>query len=197
MGFVALAVATSMISTCAEEIWAQPPGYDRLHRIDEFVWDGCLFMKGRQSLHQVAALSTLLKEKIEQAPNRHVPGQINEYRTLTFDGLELYGLVKPNKEFRTITTVITSSKWKVRHRLDIGTNAGRIEKILGPPMTRENAVLRYEGESERVNFYVENGIIKKVEFLHYVDCEAPNPALQRTGCSPCSHPAAERGRYAY
>ena len=65
--------------------------------------------------------------------------------------------------------MITSSKWKVRHRLDIGTNAGRIEKILGPPMTRENAVLRYEGESERVNFYVENGIIKKVEFLHYVD----------------------------
>jgi hypothetical protein len=57
----------------------------------------------------------------------------------------------------------------VRHGLDIGTSALRIENVLGPPMERANGVLRYEGESERVNFYVENGVITKLEFVHYVD----------------------------
>ncbi len=158
-----------MINTRAEEVRAQSSVHDRLHRIDEFVWDGRLFMKGRLSLQQVTALSTVLKQEIAQAPNRHLPGQINEYRTLVFEGLELYGLVTPTQEFWTITTVITSSKWKVRHGLGIGTSASRIENVLGPPMERANGVLRYEGESERVNFHVENGVITKLEFVHYVD----------------------------
>ena len=124
---------------------------------------------GRPTLQHVRGLSSLLKEKIEKAPNRHSPQQIDEYRTLTFEGLELYGRVTPTQEFQTITTVITSAKWKVRHDLNVGTNASRVETLLGPPLQRTNKVLRYQGESERVNFYVEKGIIKKVEFWDYVD----------------------------
>jgi hypothetical protein len=147
----------------------QETAEERLDRIDEFVWGGRLFLMDRPTLQHVRGLSSLLKEKIEKAPNRHSPQQIDEYQTLTFEGLELYGRVTPTQEFQTITTVITSAKWKVRNGLNVGTNASRIETLLGPPLQRTNKVLRYEGESERVNFYVEKGIIKKVEFWDYVD----------------------------
>jgi len=101
--------------------------------------------KGRRTLQQIRTLSTLLSEKIEKAPNPHVAGQIDEFRTLTFVGLELYGLVTPTLEFWPITAVITTARWNVRDGLNVGASAVRIERVLGPPMEKTGAVLEYQG----------------------------------------------------
>jgi hypothetical protein len=36
-------------------------------------------------------------------------------------------------------------------------------------MEQTAAVVQYQGESERVNFHIEKGAIKKIEFLRYFD----------------------------
>jgi len=143
--------------------------HDRLRRVDEFVWDGPLFMKGRRTLQQVRNLSRLLGEKVQKSPNPHVGGQIDEFRTLTFEGLELYGRVTPAQEFSPITAVITTPRWRIRNGLDVGSSAARVASVLGQPMQTTGAILEYQGESERVNFHVGNGIIKKIEFFYYAD----------------------------
>src|SRR6266446_6876357 len=99
LALLVLAMATSVVDTRGQGARTQETVDDRLRRVDEFVWDGALFMKGRRTLQQIRTLSTLLSEKIEKAPNPHVAGQIDEFRTLTFVGLELYGLVTPTLEF--------------------------------------------------------------------------------------------------
>jgi hypothetical protein len=140
----------------------------RLARVDEFAWHGPLFIHS-ELLESVRSLGPLLQEEIKTAPNQHDPSQLDEFRTLIFDGLELYGWVAPAELFKPIRVVVTTSQWQIRDDLDVGTSAARIEKALGPPTEAKGGMLRYEGETERVNFYVRGNEIAKVEFLYYLD----------------------------
>jgi hypothetical protein len=169
--FALLVVAIAGSAVAAYGNGARPrlSADDRLRRIDEFVWEGALFMKGHRTLPQVRRLPTFRDEKIQKAANPHVNGQTDEYRTLRYEGLEVYGLVTPSLEFRPIRMSITTSRWKIRDGLVVGTSPARIARVLGPPTVHTGSVVQYQGETERVSFHVENGIITKIEFLHYAD----------------------------
>src|SRR5882757_1669651 len=130
---VFVTIAAPQLNSAAHRPAPQDAVFDRLHRVDEFAWDGLLFMKDRRTLQQVRNLSKLLGEKVERTPNPHIEGQTIEFRTLVFEGLELHGHITPAQEFSPTTAIITASAWKIRSGLDVGSRATRIKSVLGPP----------------------------------------------------------------
>jgi hypothetical protein len=122
-------------------------------RVDEFAWHAPLFIHS-ELLEDLRSLGPLLHEDVATMPNTHDPNQLEEFRTLVFDGLELYGWVAPAGSFKPIRAVVTNSRWRIGDGLDVGTTAARIETVLGPLTEVSDSVFRYEGETERVNFHV-------------------------------------------
>ena len=170
---MALVLLATLVSASGADARADGPPpeeavRERLARVDRFAWDGPSFIQD-SSLERVRGLGKRLREEIRKVPNRHVAGQVDEYRTLVFDGLELYGRVTSAQEFWPVTVAVTSAKWKIRDDLNVGTSAARIQAVLGPPMEVKGNVLLYEGETERVKFYVDRGAIRRIEFLYYAD----------------------------
>ena len=98
---------------------------ERIKRIDDFMRDRPSFLQ-KQSLQEFRGLAKLQGEKMEKVPNRHVAGEMLEYRQLRFNGLELYGHVTSPQEFSPIVVTVTTPSWKIARGLDVGTPAGRI-----------------------------------------------------------------------
>jgi len=141
---------------------------ERLKRIDDFMHDRPSFLQ-KQSLQEFRGLAKLRGEKIEKVPNRHVAGEMLEYRQLQFNGLELYGHVTSSQEFSPIVVTVTTPTWKLARGLDVGTPAGRIEALLGPPMVKTDMLLEYQGTSDIVKFHVERDVIRRIELIYYHD----------------------------
>jgi len=146
-----------------EAIWAE------LAKVDQFVWNGLLFLKDKSSLKDVRKLARLQREETKTVVNKHAPRETYEFKTLIFEGLTLYGFVTPKQELGLTRVIITNPRWKIREGLDVGTSADRIERVLGTPKEKGAEFLKYEGETEQVHFYVQKNRITKVEFFHYFD----------------------------
>src|SRR5207249_10441382 len=116
----------------------------RESKIDRFAWDGPLFLKDK-SLPALRRLGQLKAETVEKAANRHNPAQTDEFRTLRFDGLEIYGFVRASQEFWPIHVTITNVHWKVLHGLDVGAPSERDLKVLGQPKEMTGNIMTYQG----------------------------------------------------
>lgn len=167
--FVLAAMWICVVGADAELRQVQEADGEWSRHIDEFAWTGPLFIKGLRSLKQVRRLSLLRSETVTTVPNPFIDGETNEFRTLTFEGLKISGLVRSNGDFGLTSLVITSAKWQVRDGLGVGTRAARIAGILGPPVEKTEALLRYRGDVEQINFYIANDVITKLEFFYYFD----------------------------
>ena len=141
---------------------------ERIKRIDDFMRDRPSFLQ-KQSLEEFRGLAKIQGEKMEKVPNRHVAGDMLEYRQLRFNGLELYGQVTSSQEFSPIVVTVTTPNWKIARGLDVGTPAGRIEALLGPPMVKTDMLLEYQGTSDIVKFHVGRGVIRRIELVYYHD----------------------------
>jgi hypothetical protein len=116
----------------------------------------------------IRKLGPLKSQKITQQPDPYNSAEIEEYHTLQFDGLEIYGRVEINhRDFRPVRVTVSGPSWKILHGLGVGTPAQRIEEVLGQPNDSGEGILKYNGEVDQVHFYVKNSTITKVVFIYY------------------------------
>lgn len=144
------------------------PPYSRWRVIDKFVSNGPVFLKGK-NLGQMRALAPLRNEKVEEVPNPHVPGRTVEFRTLTFDGLVIYGDVPKQNTLAPIRVVVTSAAWKIEWGLSVGAPIAKVGEVLGEPSEARGDTVRYCGETDCVTFAYANGRVLKIEFNYYAD----------------------------
>jgi hypothetical protein len=136
--------------------------------IGRFTVEGPLFLKKQETLESIRKLGPLKSQKITQQPDPYRPAQLEEYHTLQFDGLEIYGRVEINRrDFRPVRVTVYAPEWKILHGLGVGTPSQRIEEILGQPNDRGPGLLKYNGEVDQVHFHVRNGAITKVVFIYF------------------------------
>ena len=136
--------------------------------IDKFVHDAPVFLKDT-SLKALRKLNSLKGESVTDSPNPHVAGEKIEFRTLTYNGLTIYGRVLNKSKLSPIQITVTDSRWKILNNLNVGTSSERIEQKLGIPTKEYSGVKQYCGETECVNFHAKERKITKVELNYYSD----------------------------
>ena len=142
--------------------------FERMAKIDQFVHDAPLFMKGK-SLSELRKLGTLINERLDKSPSKYITDKIEEYITLQFDGLEIYGWVRSPEELAPIRITVTKSHWHILKGLDVGAPTEHILQTLDQPTKEMKNIFEYCGETECVRFYLAEGKISKVEFIYYAD----------------------------
>jgi hypothetical protein len=170
MRFAAIII---VIFTCTAQ--AQTMSNDDFERmlarqaaIDRFVRTAPTFIQGK-SLEDFRKIGDIHDEIIKTVPNPHVPTKTDEFRTLKFDGLEIYGLVHSPKEFWPIKLTVFSPRWKILNDLNVGSPAQLIYDALGNPTKQSDDLKQYCGETECVNFQIKGGVISKIVFNYYAD----------------------------
>lgn len=140
----------------------------RMEMIDRFVSEGAQFL-GKKTLPNLRKLGVLKHEKVEKSPNPHMPGKVIEYRTLVFDGLEIYGDIPEPQKLAPIRVVVTSSKWEIQKGLSVGSPISRVTETLGQPNKTNGGTLEYCGETDCVYFSATKGKVSKIEFSFYAE----------------------------
>jgi len=162
--------ALTLAALCVGSAFAAEPyeaQFSRMEMIDKFVYEGPQFI-GTKTLPELRKLG-VLHEKVEKSPNPHISDKVIEYRTLTFDGLEIYGDIPKPQKLAPIKVTVTSPKWKIQKGLSVGSPVTRITETLGRPNKTNDGSLEYCGETECVYFFTSNGKISKIEFRYYAD----------------------------
>jgi hypothetical protein len=136
--------------------------------IDRFVRSGPLFLSDT-SLAAVRELGTLRSESVKRLVDPYDPLRVDEFRTLVFDGLEIYGLVDARQVVWPMRVTVTQPQWKIRDDLGVGTSVERLVAVLGAPAERTAEVLLYRGQAEYVNFFARGERIERIEFIYYAE----------------------------
>jgi len=136
--------------------------------IDSFVRKAPLFIE-EKSLEGLRKLGKLKNEIVKKTSNRHNPNKKDEFRTLIFKGLEIYGYVHSSQELWLIQIIITKSDWKILNDLNVGSPAERIFKVLGKPDKEIVNMRQYHGETETIRSYITSDKIKKIVLNYYFD----------------------------
>ncbi len=165
-----LSILVPMIASLSVAVAAEQSEslLDRAARIDRFVDEGPQFL-GKKTLPELRKLGVLKREKVEKSPNPHIPGKVVEYRTLVFDGLEIYGDVHEPQKLAPIRVVVTSSKWQIQNGLSVGSPETSVTEALGKPNKVHGGSLEYCGETDCVYFFTAKGKVTKIEFSFYAD----------------------------
>jgi hypothetical protein len=164
-------IITFLIFISVSSLFASGPKdncFNRETKIDKFVCNALLFIKGK-SLHEIRNIGKLNHEFTENKPNSHDAKIIDTFITLQFDGLEIYGYLKSQDELWPIRVTITKPHWKILDAIEVGVPISRISKVLGQPKEQGKNLRKYCGETDCVSFYINKGVISKVEFYYYVD----------------------------
>ena len=145
----------------------------KAEKIDKFVSTAPIFLNCKSVLNvklsDVKKLVKINKEYITKSANKYNKNKIDEFLTLQFDGLEIYGYLKSPSELWLIHVTITSHRWGILYGLIVGSDASRISQYLGTPVEQKKNMKIYYGESERVEFSTEGNRISKVELFYYMD----------------------------
>ena len=119
-------------------------------------------------LSEFRIIAPLLGEKASRAQNPHVPSQIDDYRTLRFRGLTVYGRVE-DEDLIPVTATVTTRDWKLAKGLNIGTELTDVFVHLGPATERKDGVYDYCGESDCIQFVESHGHISEIRLKFYMD----------------------------
>jgi hypothetical protein len=141
---------------------------ERMAKIDRFAWDGPLFLPRDADAPQIRALARVVREKSGTGVVNQVPVR---YTTLTFEG----GLVVTYRTFgapaqsQVIDLTISCSRWAVKDGLGVGAPATRVVQTLGAVRRTRDGWLKYSGETEHVDFLINQDRVSKVVFTYYAD----------------------------
>ena len=155
----------------AEELPPESPAAITPARIDRFALEGPRFLKSvtRIPIATLRALAPLRQEQVKKAANPHDPLKVDEFRTLTFDGLEIYGFMGDQGELWPVRISVSSPDWEIAEDLRVGSDAARVQTVLGEPTTSSTEARLYQGDIQNVNFFLRDGKIAKIEFIYYLD----------------------------
>jgi len=164
---VFLVMAFSVLSLTVE---ATGGTADDPQRIDKFVWEGLEVPLGK-SLQDLRRIGRVQREVVSSVPNPHDNSQVDEIRTIFFDGLvvEAYFPNKNHDRFLLREVTVTKQRWRVREGLSVGVQAALITEALGAPTETTQNSYKYCGETECVIFQLRRGVISKITFQYYVD----------------------------
>lgn len=143
---------------------------DDSQRIDKFVWEGLEVPLGK-SLQDLRGIGRVQREIVTTVPNPHDKNQLDEVRTIFFDGLvvEAYFPNRNHDRFLLREVTVTKPRWRIREGLSVGVRAALIPEALGAPTETTQNSYKYCGETECVIFQLRRGVISKITFQYYVD----------------------------
>jgi len=144
--------------------------FEKQKIVDRFVYEGLLVDFGK-SLQDLRKVDTVRREFFRLIRNKHDPSQIDEIRTLRFDGLVLraYFPKRDHGQHLLESLVVSKSKWKVQNDLGIGAARDAVIGYFGAPDEDAGSRSRYCGETECVTFHFRANTVSKVEFEFYLD----------------------------
>lgn len=129
-------------------------------QVGEFLYEALPFIEN-QSYTQIKAMQGLLRESCVTEPS-YRRGQTQQRCTLVFKGLELSGVVHED-QLALNYAVISSSKWQLKWRLNVGTSLAKLKaKFKQSPVQPAPEVLTYGDESSSVSFFIKDGLIARV-----------------------------------
>jgi hypothetical protein len=163
--FLLLSLITGLLFPSASSAQAD---FERMHQIDEFVWEAGRFLDGK-SIKQISSLGIVLEEKIEHEPNPHNSSITDEFRKIRFEGLETYGWMRTPEEYSPIYIRISSSGWKLPKYLTVGVASDKVYDTLGQPNKKDDDKLEYWGETEHVTFHLDAGRVIRISLDYYLD----------------------------
>ena len=143
---------------------------DDPQRIDNFVWEGLEVPLGK-SLQDLRRIGRVLREVVTSVQNPHDKNQLDEVRTIFFDGLAIDAYFPNGNHDRFLLreVIVTKPRWKVRDGLLVGAQADLVTEVLGVPTEATKDFFKYCGETECVIFQLRRGVISKITFQYYVD----------------------------
>ena len=139
-----------------------------LERIYRFVNEAPIFIKGK-SLKQLREIGRLKNESVTRSTNKYNSKTIDEFVTMKFEGLEIYAFKKAPDSILPIKITITSSIWKIKNGLNVGSPNSLILKNLGRPTKEYNNIKEYCGINDCIIFYSDKESISKIELSYYLD----------------------------
>jgi hypothetical protein len=168
---VVVEAAPEATSVAAEELPPDTSAGASAERIDRFVLEGPRFLKNvtRMPIAELRQLAPLRSEQAKKAANPHDPLKVDEFRTLSFEGLEIYGFMGDHGELWPVRITVTSAAWEIAEDLKVGSDAARVTDILGEPTTRGPEAWLYQGVIQNVNFFLRRDKIETIEFIYYLD----------------------------
>ena len=154
------------LAGCAAARQPEPAG----GRVDRFIHEGWLL--GRTSAEVRDRLGPPVTTEVTTVMNRHVPRQIDEIRTLAYEGLLLtfYEVSQPARELLMAVSV-SSAKYPGGWGLQIGTQQDDVRNVLGPP-SQESAALwiyKHSADNSQVAFTLAAGRVSRIDWSFYVD----------------------------
>ena len=145
-------------------------------QVGEFLYQALPFLENKRYI-QIKAMKGLQRESrlgVTSQPNEscvaepsYIEGQSQQRCTLIFQGLELSGVVNEG-QLALNHAVITSRKWQLKWRLNVGTPLVNLKATFKQsPVQPTPNVLQYGNESSSVSFSIKDGLIARVELNIY------------------------------
>lgn len=140
-------------------------------KIADFLHSGWEFKLGQTIQEVTDNLGEPLSEKIEKYENRHVVGQIDEIRTLMYNGLVLVVYRVNEKKPRDLfmSLAITRDNFDMKWGLKVGVSQDRVRTILGEPHKSQGGAFVYQDENSSVSFSFQGGTVRGIKWHWYVD----------------------------
>ena len=134
-------------------------------QVGEFLYQALPFLENKRYI-QIKAMKGLQRESCVAEPS-FIEGQSQQRCTLIFQGLELSGVVNEG-QLALNHAVITSRKWQLKWRLNVGTPLVNLKATFKQsPVQPTPNVLQYGNESSSVSFSIKDGLIARVELNIY------------------------------
>jgi hypothetical protein len=164
-------VCTAFFVCCSLDAAAHAPRDPQEYaKIDNFV-SRPLGMSPHQSLADLRKIGAVKRETSRQRANRHTKDQVDEIRTLYFDGLVVHALF-PGKDYNhglLGDVVISGARWTIEHGLQVGATKAAVTRAFGEPDAVSGEELKYCGDTSCVSFLVRDGRVRRVTFEGYLD----------------------------
>ena len=134
-------------------------------KVDEFVASP-LSIYPYTTLDRMRNLDKVLRETSRIVTNTHYPDKKDDVRTFEYDGLVLKVVFVGGSPTHGLLfeIEITDRKWEMKHGLRVGSTAKDVQAVLGEPDERKSDRLRYCGDATCGIFYLNGGLVTRVEF---------------------------------
>jgi hypothetical protein len=143
--------------------------------LEEFLEHGWDFEIGETLEDIVKRFGKPLQLERREIRNRHNSDQIDEIYKLRYHGLRIakyrVNSTKGKLYELMLAVTITSSKYQVKHGLNVSSSIQSVKRILGKPAAENGSSLRYEAAEggATVTFHVAGGKVRKIEWSFHPD----------------------------
>ncbi len=160
-------LAIVILLTCQKAFsYDIPPGMTPNPELEQFIQYARNLYKTRSA--------TLKEDRVEKTPNTHDKNQIDEWHTVSYEGLTVkFYRSKSAISDLLSTLVVSDKKYEMPLGIHIGDKRDSVIKILGKP-TRDTGSeliydLPYASYLEEVTFRFSNNVLKEVQWDFEID----------------------------